>query len=266
MKKTLLAYLFVAGIVLSGNAQWKTLYEAGFGTTVSLRYDCGSQFTFSQGGGVNESTISFNVVDNQNRIGMYAYISPFNSETELVAGIYKHLPALEQYASLRVYLDMDLPDSVGTVYYSKLMDSTFNDPLTGTPSWTDFASDSTSSWIYFSNFEAKNTIYIYTVMNLSPASIQYNYLRIEADTTKMLPAPGLSQADFKVFSSGKSLYVQPSQLDSDYRIQLFDLSGKCVYQEQKSGQQQLPLEVAGGIYMVVITQDKMSYQNKVYFE
>lgn len=262
MKKTILLCLLL--ITLSAKAQWKTIYEGGFGTSVSLRYDCGSNFFFHST--ANQTTINFNVTDDQNRIGMYASMSPFSAQSELRAGIYKYLPEMAQYASLRVYLDMDLPDSVGTVHYSKLTDTIFEDPNSGTPMWTDFETDITSSLIYFANFEGDNTIYIYTDLDISPALIHYDYLRIEADTTQMLNSPINPQTDFDIFSSGNELYIQPNQTDSDYGVQLFNLSGTCVYQEQKTGQQQIPLDFSKGIYLVTITQNEKSYQNKIYVE
>ncbi|MDF3028038.1 MAG: hypothetical protein K0S23_2345 [Fluviicola sp.] len=262
MKKTILFLILL--FTLSANAQWKTIYEGGFGTSVALRYDCGSGFFFHSD--ASQTTINFSVSDDQNRIGMHAYMSPFSTQSELTAGIHKYLPEMAQYASLRVYLDMDLPDSVGTVHYSKLMDTTFKDPNTGAPQWTDFETGITSSVIYFTNFEGAKTIYIYTDLNISPASIYYDYLRIEADTTQLLNSPGNTQADFDIFSSGNELYIQPNQTDSDYGLQLFDLSGTCVYQEQKSGPQNLPMNFSEGIYLVVVTQNGTSYQAKVYVE
>jgi hypothetical protein len=262
MKKTILVCLLL--ITLSAKAQWKTIYEGGFGTPISLRHDCSSHFFFQSD--ADQTTINFNASDDQNRIGMYAYMSPFSAQSELRAGIYKYLPEMAQYASLRVYLDMDLPDSVGTLHYSKLSDSTFNDPNTGAPMWTDFETDITSSLIYFTNFEGDNTIYIYTDLKISPALIYYDYLRIEADTTQLLNSPSNTQTDFDIFSSGNELYIQPSQTDTDYGLQLFNLSGTCVYQEQKSGQQQIPLDLSNGIYLVVVIQNGTSYQAKVYVE
>lgn len=262
MKKAVLVCLLL--VTLSVKAQWKTIYEGGFGTSVSLRYDCGSNFFFHSE--ASQTTVSFNITDDQNRIGMYAFMSPFSAQSELKAGIYKYLPEMAQYASLRVYLDMNLPDSIGTVHYSKLMDTTFNDPNTGSLVWTDFATDITSTLIYFSNMEGENTIYIYTDLHISPATIYYDYLRIEADTTQMLNAPTSTQTGFDIFSSGNELYIQPSQTDSDYGIQLFDLSGTCVYQEQKSGQQQIPLDFSKGTYLVSVKQGETNYQAKIYVE
>lgn len=262
MKKIVLVCLFFT--FLSAKAQWKTIYEGGFGTSVSLRYDCGSQFFFHSN--ANQTSINFNVTDDQNRIGMYASMSPFSAQSELTAGIHKYLPEMAQYASLRIYLDMDLPDSVGTLHYSKLSDSVFKDPNTGAPLWTDFETDLTSSLIYFSNFEGDKMIYIYTDLKISPALIYYDYLRIEADTTQLLNTPTDTQMDFDIFSSGNELYIQPSQSDSDYDLQLFNLSGKCLYQEQKSGQQQIPLDFSQGTYLVILTQNDVTYKTKIYIE
>ena len=250
----------------SSFAQWKTIYEAGFGTSVSLRYDCKSHFTFNADPASNSNTINFNVTEDQNRIGMNAYLSPFNDQCELRAGIYKFIPEMGQYASLRVYLDLDLPDSVGTVYYAKLMDSVFTHPTTGAPMWTDFASDINASLIYFSNFEGDQTIYIYSEFDVSPGSVFYNYLRVEADTTQVLSTPDQSQPDFHVFSSGKELRIQSSLTDANYEVEVFDLSGKCVYRAQKSGSQNLPLDYSKGIYQVILTQNGFRHQTKIYVE
>ena len=263
--KTTLTIFFLLIFTLGVQAQWKTIYEAGYGTSVSLRYDCKSHFTFSPDPASNQNTVSFNVIDDQNRIGMNAYLSPFNDQCELKAGIYKFIPEMGQYASLRVYLDLTLPDSVGTVYYATIPDSVFDHPTTGLPMWTDFASDIQSSLVYFSNFDGDQTIYIYSEFDVSPGTVSYDYLRVEADTTQMLAVPSL-QTDFSVFSSGQELSVQPSQPNADYQLQLFELSGKCVYNAQKTGPQNLPLPFASGIYLVVLSQNGADYQKKIYIE
>ena len=79
-------------------------------------------------------------------------------------------------------------------------------------------------------------------------------------------SPNSTQTDIDIFTSGNELHIQPSQTDSDYDLQLFNLSGICVYQEQKSVQQQIPLDFSKGIYLVVVTQNNTSYQAKVYVE
>lgn len=260
MKKIILFNLFFA-TVFSATAQWKTIYEGGFGTPVSLRWDCGWRISVHSGG---SSYLSLS--ESQNGMGIYADVSPFTDQTLVTAGIYKFIPEMGQYASLRVYLDLDLPDSVGTIYYAKLKDTIFKDQVTGTPSWTDVASGISSSLVYFSNFEGNNTIFLNTVFHISPASVFYNYLRVEADTTKVLDVPMAVKPEFSVFSSGKELHIKPSQPDADYEVQLVDLSGKCVYREQKSGQQHIPLDCSKGIYLVMVTQNEISYQQKVYVE
>lgn len=75
-----------------------------------------------------------------------------------------------------------------------------------------------------------------------------------------------SQPHFNVFSSGKELQIQPSLPDSKYEVEVFDLSGKCVYRDQKSGSQNLPVDYSKGIYMVVLTQENFRYQTKIYVE
>lgn len=265
MTKSLLLFTIILSS-FSSFAQWKTIYEAGYGTSVSLRYDCNPTFKFSGDPSSNQDIISFNVTEDQNRIGMNAYLSPFNDQCELNAGIYKFIPEMGQYASLRVYLDLNLPDSVGTVYYSKLMDSVFNHPTTGTPMWTDFASDVNASLIYFSNFEGDKTIYIYSKFDVSPGTVFYNYLRVEADTTQVLRTPNQPQPAFHVFSSGKELQIQSPLSDATYEVEVFDLSGKCVYREQKSGSQNLPLDYSKGIYLVILTQNDLRHQTKIYVE
>lgn len=265
MTKSLLLFTLLLS-TFSTFGQWKTIYEAGFGTSLSLRYDCKSNFRFSGDPASNQNTVSFNVTENQNQIGMTGFLSPFNDQCELTAGIYKFIPEMGQYASLRVYLDLNLPDSVGMVYYSTMPDSVFNHPTTGAPMWTDFASDIHSSLIYFSNFDGDQTIYIYSKFDVSPGTVFYNYLRVEADTTQVLSTPNQIQPDFHVFSSGKELQIQSSHPDAPYEVEVFDLSGKCLCREQKSGSQSLPMDYSKGIYTVVLTQEAIRYQTKIYLE
>jgi hypothetical protein len=265
MKKILLFCLPLL-CTLNGFAQWKTIYEAGFGTSVSLRYDCKSNFTFSADPSSNQNTINFNVTDNQNQIGMSAYLAPFNDQCELRAGIYKFIPEMGQYAYLRIYLELDLPDSVGTVYYSKSPDTTLINPTTGAPLWTNFASDVQSTLIPFSNFEGDKNFYIYSDFKVSPAAVLYKYLRIEADTTQVLKNPEQKTTDFHVFSSGKVLHINPSNPDSNYEVTLFDMSGKCVCREQKTGSQELPMDYSSGIYFAVVEQNHTRYQTKICVE
>lgn len=265
MPKFLLLFTLLTSS-FSSFSQWKTIYEAGYGTPLSLRYDCKSLFKFSGDPASNENIISFNITEDQNRIGMNAYLSPFNDQCELIAGIHKFIPEMGQYASLRVYLDLNLPDSVGTVYYATIPDSVFNHPTTLAPLWTDFASDIQSTPIYFSNFVGNKTLYIYSKFDVSPGTVFYNYLRIEADTTQVLNAPNQSQPDFRVFSSGKELQILTSFPDANYEVQVFDLSGKCIYREQKSGSQNLPIDYSKGIYLVLLTHEDLQYQTKIYLE
>ncbi|MCC6701915.1 MAG: T9SS type A sorting domain-containing protein [Fluviicola sp.] len=248
------------------SSQWKTLYEGGIGTPLSLRYDCSPTFMFSPDQSSNQSIVSFNVVDNQNASVMSAYLSPFSSQCELKAGIYKYLPEMGQYTSLRIYLDLELPDSVGTIYYATAPDSTLTNPNTGANNWTDFASNISSTPIYFSNLNGNQTIFLYTLFNISPGNVTYKYLHIEADTTQMLSVSNKINAEFDVFSFGKKLSVKPPIDQTNYTIQLIDFSGNCVYQNQFAGDQELPLNYSAGFYLVVITQNNITYRKKIYLE
>ncbi|MNY27907.1 hypothetical protein D3C86_1618470 [compost metagenome] len=170
---------------------------------------------------------------------------------------------MEHYTSLRIYLDLDLPDSIGTIYYHKFPDTT---AIHLTTSWPPFASDISSSWVHFSNPEGDNMLFLYSLFDISPAAAFYNYLRVEADTTSILDVQAAAKPEFHVFSSGKKLHIQPSQPVADYEVQLFDLSGKCIYREKKSGEQHIPLDYSKGIYLVSVTQNENSYQAKIYVE
>jgi hypothetical protein len=232
------------------SSQWKTLYEGGVGTPLSLRYDCSPTFMFSPDQSSNQTIVSFNAADNQNASEMSAYLSPFSSQCELKAGIFKYLPEMGQYTSLRIYLDLELPDSIGTIYYATAPDSSITNPNTGANNWIDFASDISSTPIF----------------NISPGNVTYKYLHIEADTTQMLSVANTINADFKVFSFGKKLSVKPPIGQTNYTIQLFDFSGNCVYQNQFAGDQELPLNYSAGFYLVVITQNNLTYRTKIYLE
>lgn len=266
MKQTLLAAFLILLINLSVFGQWKTIYEAGYGTSIPLNDDCIPIFRFYSS--ADQTTISFNSTDDQNRLRMHALLSPFDNDSELSAGFLKFLPEMSQYASLRVYLDMNLPDSVGTIHYAKMTDTLLNDPVTGSIRWNDFDTGQLSQWLYLSNLEGDNTFYIYTTCKISPAVIRYDYLRIEADTTAMLNliSASLDSDEIHVFSSGNFIQIIPTDITTEYDLKVFDLSGNCVYHEVHSDQQQIPMNLEQGIYFVSVEQGHWSKQLKIYLE
>lgn len=248
------------------SSQWKTLFEAGMGTPLSLRYDCSPTFIFSADPSSNENIINFNIVDNQNTATMYAYLSPFNSQCELKAGIYKYIPEMGQYTSLRVFLDFQLEDTVGTIFFATSPDTVLINPNNGSNNWNVFASDVASMPIYFNNWNEDKNLFFYSEFDVSPGNVKFNYLRVEADTTHLLNVVSINEPDFKVFSSEKQVYIQTSANEVPFEVQLFDFAGKCVFQEQLTGEQSIPFNYSTGFYQVMILQNGSYYRTKIYLE
>ena len=264
MKNVTFLTVFFLCLTFSGQAQWVTLYEGGFGTSNVLNDDWGTHFYYSSAPGSNNSTAIGGSYDDMNKLRLLYYLSDFGNGS---AGMYKQITGMENYASLRVYLEMDLPDSIGTVHYAALTDGIFQDQL-GNPLYDEFASDQLSVTIPYYNMEGHNTMYFFAdLLRGDSVHVWFNYVRIEADTTQMLHIPVLSDSDFTVYSSGSALHIQPANEDASYEVHLYNTLGNVAFEEAFTGNQQILPGTAPGTYIAQITNENGEFiRKKIYIE
>jgi hypothetical protein len=265
MKKIYLALFATLSFHSFLHAQWTTIYEAGSGTSIDLDQEWGARFYFeAPGGSSNANTIFGTPGSSNNGVRLFYYTSDFGSGT---AGIYKQIPGMENYASLRIYVESDLPDSIGSMTYAKLNNEEFLDGL-GNPLWHEFASDQIGQTIPFSNQEGNDMIYLFAdLLRGDSISFKIHYVRIEADTTQFVSVPTINQNGFLAFSSGSTLHVQTQNEEQPFTLNLYNSSGANVYQTTTSGSQNIPVDYEAGIYYAYITfEDAGVKQFKVFIE
>lgn len=266
MKKIYLSLLSILFLSYFSHAQWKTLYEGGAGTNNSLEVgEWGYRFYFSPAGTTNEAMSIFSPFGGTNNgARLFYYTNDFGSGT---AGIYKRIPEMENYVALRIYIESDLPDSIGTMSYS-LVDS------------TEFADNSTSGFaptfetghigdtISFSNEEGKNMIYLYAnLLRGDSISFRFHYIRIEADTTQFLQQPIAMENGFATYTSGQTLHIQTEDPNLSYSLLLYNSSGAKVYETNSQGSQNIPVPYETGIYYTNVSFADGSTKNfKVFIE
>ncbi|AEA42068.1 T9SS type A sorting domain-containing protein [Fluviicola taffensis] len=241
---------FIFSFNFSGYSQWVTLYEGGAGTSNSLDEDWEERHYFSSAPGTNNNICITGAWNDSNKLKILYYQSGFGAGS---AGMYKQIAGLENYASVRIYLEMNLPDSVGTIHYAAFSDGLFADSLNHSL-YDEFASDQLSITIPYSNLEGHNSLYFYAnLLRGDSVLLWFNYVRIEVDTTQMLNVPPLSNLDAIIYSSANQLHIDLGNEDSNFVVHLFNSQGINVFQESFSGKQMLPMEVETGIYIVQIT-------------
>lgn len=252
MKKIYLFLLAILSLHSYSHAQWTTLYEGGVGTNNDLAVgEWGYRFFFSPGGNVDEVHNIFGTSGGiNNSARLFYYTNDFGSGT---AGIYKRIPGMEQYASLRIYVESDLPDSIGTMTYAKLDSAEFTDDF-GNPLWHEFETDHIGDTVYFSNQEGNDMIYLFAnLLRGDSISFHIRYVRIEADTTQFVHVAITEGNGFLAYTSGQTLYIQTQNEELPYTLQLYNSSGMNVYETQINGSQEIPVPYDTGIYYAYVT-------------
>lgn len=265
MKKTFLFFFALLSFHSFSYAQWTTIYEAGTGTPIDLDQEWVSTFFFHAPSGSNNVFTSFGTPGSTNNaVNLFYYTSHFETGS---AGIYEQIPGMENYASLRIYVESDLADSIGSMTYSTMNDDEFQDNL-GNPLWDIFATDQIGQTIPFSNSEGNNTIYLYAnLLRGDSISFRIKYVRIEADTTQFVGLPITKQDNFLAFTSGKELHIQTQNEEQPFTLQVFNSSGMKIYEEKTQGSQEIPTPYATGIYYAsVIFEDQSFKQFKLFIE
>lgn len=265
MKKKHFSLLITFIFHLASHAQWATIYESGTGTPIDLDQDWGSTFFFHSPSGSNNVFTSCGTPGSTNNaVNLFYYTSDFESGR---AGIYEQIPGMENYASLRIYVESDLPDSIGTLTYATMNDGEFQDNL-GNPLWNVFATDQIGQTIPFSNNEGNDMIYLYAdLLRGDSISFRINYVRIEADTTQFVGIPVADQNNFQAFTSRNVLHIQSQNNEQSYSINLYNSAGMNVFQATGTGSQNIPLEFETGIYYAYFTfEDESIKQIKVFIE
>ncbi len=246
------------------HAQWVTLYEGGAGTSNNLHTDWAFRFFYASAPGSNTSQTIGCAADDQGKVKLLYYNSDFGNGS---AGIYKHIPGMENYAALRIFLEMDLPDSIGTVHYAALTDELFTDQM-GVPIYDEFATGQLGVSIPYSNTAGYNSLYFFAdLLRGDSVTIRFNYVRIEADTTQMLHLAPVKDPGFTVYSSGEALHIQTGNQETNYQVHLFNALGHPVLEQTLTGNQDLLPETAPGTYIIQITsEDGELIRKKIYIE
>jgi hypothetical protein len=250
MKRIIQLICFIFCFNFVSHSQWATLYEGGFGTTNKLEEDWGKLFHFSGAPGSNNNVALSGSWDDSNKISMLYYLSGFGAGS---AGIYKQIIGLENYASVRVYLEMDLPDSVGTIHYAALTDELFTDSLNNSLC-DEFASNQLGTTILYSNLEGHTSLYFYAdLLRGDSVWLSFNYVRIEVDTTQMLNVTPLSNPVPIIYSSVHALHIDLGNEGSNFDVDLYNALGISVFEDSFMGKQTVPLDLEVGTYIVQIT-------------
>lgn len=262
MKHGYFSLIFLFLFAIPAKAQWITLYEGGNNTTHNLKDEWGSHFFFGAGSG-NQATCIFGSSSVDNNFRMFYYYEPFGTGA---AGIYKKIPGMENYASLRVKLRMTLPDTIGTIdYYAINLDQngqTGNGQIDN--SWNHFGSDVLDQYVYLSNTDGDSSIYFRTeLLRGDSIHFSYDYVLIEADTTQMLNINTNPETQFTVFSNGTQINIQTNDQET-YAYRVASLSGHEIIQGQATGNTLIQDEFESGIYIVVIEGVTSTTTKKVY--
>lgn len=263
MKHSYFVFILFILSAVSSNAQWITLYEGGNNTTHNLNDEWGSHFFFGAGSG-NQATCIFGSSSVDNNCRMFYYYEPFGTGA---AGIYKKIPGMENYASLRVKLRMTLPDTIGSIdYYAVNLDQNGQNGNGYIDSnWNHFGSDVLDQYVYLSNTDGDSSIYFRTeLLRGDSIHFSYDYVLIEADTTQMLNISTNNETTFDLFSDGTQINIQASNNQETYAYTITSLSGNEMIQGQATGNTLIQDEFESGIYIVVIEGVTSTTTKKVY--
>ena len=262
MKHNYLVLIIITLVAIPANAQWITLYEGGSNTQVNLADDWGSEFLFGATG-ASETEIMFGESStNDNNCRLFYYSDPFALG---YGGIYKKIPGMENYAALRIKLQMTLADSIGVINYYALNLNENGNPGNADSTWNHFGSDILNDYVYLSNLDGDSSIFLRTdMLRGDSVHFSYDHILIEADTTQMLNINIPSETEYTVFSSGSQIHIQTSNNQETYQYTISSLSGHEIIQGQINGNTSIHDGIEPGIYIVLVEGVTSTTTKKVY--
>lgn len=250
MKRTLTFILFLC--CFSARSQNILLHEAGGNTNVSILADCNGIFSNMTAGGCCSFT---NFSGSSNDTLRFMFYDDHADSVHFT--ITKHLPVMATYASLELFADMTLPDSIGWFEFMVSPDSL---------SWYDVPNSAGNQPVLYDN-SAGNAYLRMRVHLIQTDSVHfsYNYYSIKADPNAFVSLSETGTDNlFSIAASGSAVKISTSSSE-EYRMAIRDLNGKVVFEAPGNGSQVFSTPEIRGIHLVTVQSEQELITEKYYF-